>query len=221
MALTDSDMDSSYPLPARPAIFLDKDGTLVENVPYNVSPVLLHFMPGVFEALQQLALCGYALIVVTNQSGIARGYFTEAQFRLLRKALELRVWESAGIRLNDVLHCPHAPDAMGRPTCRCRKPAPGLLKEAAARHRIDLKRSWIVGDTLDDIEAGHSAGCQGLLLHSGGETEWRRSPAREPDAIALNWGEAMQTLTRDSSPLACPSDGSDDLASARPGNDQT
>lgn len=181
--------------PLRPAVFLDKDGTLVENVPYNVSPLLLHFTPGVGEALQQLALCGYALIVVTNQSGIGHGYFTEQQLALLLDCMTQRLWVSAGIRLDGVLYCPHAPNEHGRPACRCRKPAAGMLEDAAARYRLDLRQSWIVGDTLDDIEAGHRAGCRGVLLHNGGETEWCLGPLREPDVIATHWSEVASALS--------------------------
>ena len=93
----------------RPALFIDKDGTLVENVPYNVDPARLRFMPGALEALGHVARRGFALVVVTNQSGLARGYFSRAQFAALQRALEDRLWDEAGIRLEDVQVCPHGP----------------------------------------------------------------------------------------------------------------
>ncbi|MDN3922332.1 D-glycero-alpha-D-manno-heptose-1,7-bisphosphate 7-phosphatase [Roseateles violae] len=178
----------------RPAIFVDKDGTLVENYPYNVNPALLRFMDGALEALGALALGGYALVVVTNQSGIGRGFFTREQFALLQAELLRRIWDEAGIRFDDFLVCPHSPGRDGRPACLCRKPAPGLLTRAARRHGLDLRRSWIVGDTLDDVEAGHRAGCRGLLLDSGGETVWRRSPLREPEGVCGSWAEVARTV---------------------------
>lgn len=173
--------------PLRPALFIDKDGTLVENVPYNVDPVLLRFMPGAGAALARLQRAGLALVVVTNQSGLARGLFTRAQFARLQQVLLQRLQEEFRITLDGMEVCPHGPDDQGRPACLCRKPAPGMLIRAAHRHGLDLTRSWIVGDTLDDVEAGHRAGSRGLLFDSGGETVWRRSPLREPDARFTDW----------------------------------
>lgn len=186
----------------RSAVFVDKDGTLVENVPYNVDPARLRFMPGAFEALAALAARGHLLIVVSNQSGLARGLFTEPQFARLRAALESQLRHMAGVQLRDVLICPHAPGPQGLPGCACRKPAPGLLLRAAVRHRIDLTHSWMVGDTLDDVEAGHRAGCRSLLLDSGGETVWRHTPLRVPEARCNGWDEVLdQILARPVRPV--------------------
>jgi len=171
----------------RPCLFIDKDGTLIENVPYNVDPALLRFMPGAGEALKRLREAGLALVIVTNQSGIAKGLFTRAQFARLQDALLRRLREEFGVEIDDVAVCPHGPDAKGRPACLCRKPAPGMLIRAARAHHLDLARSWMVGDTLDDVEAGHRAGARGLLFDSGGETEWRRSPLREPAGTFTSW----------------------------------
>jgi histidinol-phosphate phosphatase family protein len=181
-------------LAARPALFIDKDGTLVENVPYNADPARLRFMPGALEALADLALAGHALVLVTNQSGLARGYFGRAQLTVLLDALQYRLWDQAGLRLDALMVCPHAPGPDGAPACLCRKPAPGMLIRAAREHRLDLARSWIVGDTLDDVEAGHRAGCRAALLDSGGETVWRRSPMRTPDLHCHGWAELTRAL---------------------------
>lgn len=173
--------------PLRPAIFIDKDGTLVEDVPFNVDPAQLRFVPGAAEALHALQQEGYALFVATNQSGLARGLFTRAQFARLQHGLERRLRDGAGVTLTDFLVCPHAASPSGGPMCLCRKPAPGMLLRAARRHRLDLAKSWMVGDTLDDVEAGRRAGCRAVLLDNGGETVWRRTPMRKPDAVCRGW----------------------------------
>ena len=194
--------------PWAPALFLDKDGTLVEDVPYNVDPDRLQFMPGAGAALARLAAAGFALVMITNQSGIGRGLFTRAAFDRLEQALRHRLRESDGVELDSVLLCPHLPDAGGDPACHCRKPAAGLLLQAATLLKLDLTRSWMVGDTLDDVEAGHRAGCRSLLFDSGGETEWRMSPLREPEHRVRQWSElAALLLARGGPPPAEPAGG--------------
>lgn len=194
----------------RPAVFVDKDGTLIEDRGDTADPAQLHFLPGAGAALATLAQAGFALVVVTNQSGIARGHFSRADFASLQAALYRRLHEEFGVALTDLMLCPHAPGRNGAPACLCRKPAPGLLIRAARAHRLDLAQSWIVGDTLDDIEAGHRAGCRAIMLDRGGETAWRRSPLREPDAQFTHWDEVTQKLLAVASRPAVPS------ADARP-----
>lgn len=178
----------------KPAVFLDKDGTVVEDVPYNIDPALLRFTPGACAALHLLSQHGYALVIVTNQPGLALGRFDRQAWMKLRHALVDLVRHEAGVTLEDVLACPHAPTPRIAPGCLCRKPAPGLLRQAAARHHLDLHRSWMVGDILDDVEAGRRAGCRTVLLDVGHETEWRDSPLRVPDHRAPNLYEAAQWL---------------------------
>ena len=173
--------------PLRAGLFIDKDGTLLEDTPFNADPLLLRFMPGAGEALARLQAAGLALVIVTNESGLAHGRFTRAEFARLQQVLLQRLQEEFGVRIDGVEVCPHAPDDEGRPACLCRKPAPGMLVRAAHRHKLDLTRCWMVGDTLDDVEAGHRAGAQGLLFDSGSETAWRRSPLRQPDARFFDW----------------------------------
>lgn len=184
---------------ARPAVFIDKDGTLVENVPYNADPARLVFMPGALAALAALAEAGYALVIVTNQSGLALGRFSAAQWQRLQAVLHDRLRSEAGVELAALLYCPHAPGPRREPRCACRKPNPGMLLSAARSQRLDLVRSWMVGDTLDDVEAGRRAGCRTVLLDSGGETEWQTSPLRTPQVLAQDWNEVLDALL----PLAC------------------
>lgn len=183
--------------PARSAVFLDKDGTLVENVPYNVDPARIEFTEGAFRGLARLADAGYALIVISNQPGVALGRFTQQALDGLAHHLKERLAD-AGIPLAGFYACPHRPAASPGTlsACSCRKPAPGLLQRAAREHGIALNQSWMIGDILDDIEAGQRAGCRTILLDVGNETEWRFSPLRTPTFRARNLAEAAQLLLR-------------------------
>ncbi|MGQ3051518.1 MAG: D-glycero-alpha-D-manno-heptose-1,7-bisphosphate 7-phosphatase [Roseateles sp.] len=173
--------------PGRPCLFMNQDGTLVESTANPADPLLLRLRAGAGEALARLQTAGVALVIVTNQAGLASGRITRAEFARLQQVLLQRLHDEFGVRITGVEVCPHSPDSQGRPACLCRKPAPGMLVRAAHRHGVDLSRSWMVGDTLDDVEAGHRAGAAGLLLDNGSETVWRRSPLREPDARLLDW----------------------------------
>lgn len=170
---------AGMPPAGRAAVFLDKDGTLVEDVPYNVDPGRLRFTPGALEGLRLLADAGFPLVVVSNQPGLATGRFTRVEFSRLRLALTERIRHEAGVDLAGIFVCPHAP-AVASAACLCRKPAPGLLRQAAVVHRLELSRCWMIGDILDDVEAGRRAGCRSVLLDVGNETEWRLSPLRMP-----------------------------------------
>jgi len=184
--------------PAQPAlgkaVFVDKDGTLVENLPHNVDPAQVHFTPHAADGLRLLGKKGYRLIVVTNQPGLAYGLFTRAALTQLQHALG-EMLEREGVHLDDFYACPHAPGPAGPvPACLCHKPAPGLLRQAARVHGLDLSRCWMVGDTLDDVEAGRRAGCRTVMLDRGNETEWRLSPLRTPHLRAANLLEAAQAI---------------------------
>lgn len=174
------------------AVFLDKDGTLIENVPYNADPAKIRLVPGAGTALQQLEKEGYLLIVISNQSGVALGYFPESALQDVRRKIELLLLEQHA-RIHDFYYCPHLPEgklAAYRQTCTCRKPAPGLLLRAAHEYDIDLKTSWMIGDILDDVEAGNRAGCTTILLNNGNETSWQRGAGRTPHFIVNNLNEA-------------------------------
>lgn len=164
------------------AIFLDKDGTLVEDVPYNVNPGLIELTWHAGQALQLLQHMGYALIVVSNQSGVAKGLFTEAALDPVHQRLT-GLLAQYGVELSGFYYCPHSPDGViGRYAvpCTCRKPMPGMLYRAAHEHDIDLSQSWMIGDILHDVEAGRRAGCQTILIDNGNETEWKLSAQRTP-----------------------------------------
>lgn len=173
-------------------VFLDKDGTLLDDVPYNVDPALMQFMPNVAKGVRLLHAAGYSIVVVSNQSGVARGYFDLRALEIVRERL-IDMLADIGVPLLDFYYCPHHPIGSVQRfslACSCRKPAPGLFFRAAAEHRIDLSHSWLVGDILDDVEAGHRAGCRSILLFNGHETEWVLTKERMPEMIAGDLTEA-------------------------------
>lgn len=184
------------------AVFLDKDGTLVEDIPYSVDPERMRLLPGAGAALRVLAGAGFNLFVVSNQSGVARGFFPECALRRVEARLTDLLADER-VDLAGFYYCPHHPDGVIRRhalECMCRKPKPGLLFHAATEHHIDLSRSWFVGDILDDVEAGHAAGCATVLVDSGGETEWLFGPGRIPDEYTTSLeGAAAAILSADGS----------------------
>lgn len=181
---------------SRRAVFLDKDGTLVENVPYNVDPDRIRLVPGAGPALRLLGAAGFRFFVVSNQSGVARGLFEELELAAVEACLrELMARE--GVALDGFYYCPHHPDgtvAEHAVECLCRKPQPGLLLHAAAEHGVDLAASWLIGDILDDVQAGHAAGCATVLVNNGGETEWMSGHHRTPDIITAGLPEAARAI---------------------------
>lgn len=167
------------------AVFLDKDGTLIENVPYNVDRTRIRLRPGAVDALLLLQGLGYELILVSNQPGVALGRFPPGALRAVEEHLN-DLFLAHGFKLSACYWCPHHPEGTVPDyalTCTCRKPMPGLLQVAAAEHGLDLARSWLVGDILDDVEAGRRAGCRTVLLDVGNETEWKKGPLRTPDHV--------------------------------------
>lgn len=155
----------------RRALFLDRDGTLVHPRHYPSRPDQLLLYDNIGEKLQALQQMGFALVVITNQSGIARGYFTEADLESMHNHLrtQLKPWN---VHLDGIYYCPHHPEGVIRElaiVCECRKPRPGMLQRAARELEIDLNMSWFLGDILDDIEAGNRAGCHSILVDLGTE----------------------------------------------------
>jgi len=184
---------------SRRVLFVDKDGTLIEDLPYNVDPVRVRFAPGARQAVRRLAEAGVELAVVTNQSGVARGYFSMSDLDRLRSHLKREI-EGLGCQLAGFYVCPHLPEGEVERfaiDCACRKPLPGLLLAAAAELGVDLGRSWFVGDTWMDVAAGQAAGCRSILIGP----EWRdRSthPAGiEPDAAVPDLLAAVEIVLAD------------------------
>lgn len=178
------------------AVFLDKDGTLVPDIPYNANPALMELSQGAGEALRALAAAGYLLVVVSNQSGVARGKFPEAALDGVSAKLE-ELCAAEGVRLAGVYYCVHHPEAevaAYRTPCDCRKPAAGLLHRAADDLGVALEESWMIGDILNDIEAGRKCGTRTILLDSGNETEWVLSTSRLPHHTAADLREAASII---------------------------
>ena len=146
---------------SRPALFLDRDGVVNVEKNYLHKVEDFEFIDGILELCHKYQDLGYLIVVVTNQSGIARGYYSEDDFRVLTEWM-VDAFNKEGISIEDVYHCPHHPDISG--ACSCRKPEPGMLLEAAQKHNIDLKRSLLVGDSERDITAAHRAGVEETYL---------------------------------------------------------
>ena len=168
------------------AIFLDKDGALVDNLPHNVEPRRIRLSSGAAPALRLLARLDYRFFVVSNQAGIAQGRFPEDAMPAVSDRLTDLLFRE-NLSLDGFYYCPHDPlgtVATYAIECHCRKPLPGLLLKASAEHGIDLRASWMIGDVLHDVEAGNRAGCRTVLLDKGNETEWRLGPRRIPTRMA-------------------------------------
>lgn len=179
------------------AVFLDKDGTIIKDVPYNVDLLKIKPEKGVLEGLRLLVEHGYDLFIVTNQSGIAKGYFDMEDIFNVRDFLQDLLSRHGLPPFKAFYFCPHHPDgliARFSLVCNCRKPAPGLLEAAAADYGVCLKQSWMVGDILNDVEAGNRAGCKSILINNGNETLWEGGAFRNPNFIVADFLEAASTI---------------------------
>ena len=178
-----------------PALFLDRDGTLVEPRHYPSRPEELILYPNIAPCLRQLRQGGFRVVVITNQSGLACGLFSEDDLTRMHDDLRLRL-QREGVEIDGFYHCPHHPEGVIPElaiACACRKPEPGLLLAAAADLNLDLTRSWFIGDILHDVEAGNRAGCRTILVDLGTEAT-PESPVRAPHYVARNTEHALRIV---------------------------
>ncbi|MFQ5669432.1 MAG: D-glycero-alpha-D-manno-heptose-1,7-bisphosphate 7-phosphatase [Acidobacteriota bacterium] len=183
----------------RPAIFLDRDGTVCREVGYVNHPSRLHLLPGAAPAICQARSGGYLCVLVTNQAGVARGYFTEPTIKATHVRLQ-QLLAAGGALLDGIYYCPHHPTAGHPPyrfACPCRKPRPGMLLQAARDLHIELAHSVVIGDKISDVEMGHVVGARGILVRTGygrgeeafGQPHWSTRPDHVSDGLqeAIRW----------------------------------
>lgn len=185
----------------KPAVFLDRDGTINVEAGYITDLANLKLMPGAGGAIRRLNELGIPAILATNQSGPARGYYPETWVHALNDRVQALL-AAEGARLDDMFYCPHLPDGVVPAytlECSCRKPETGMLTDAAEKHGLDLSVSYMIGDKATDVEVGQRAGCRTVLLRSGfgeqviaGEYQWPVKPDFVADTIveAIAWVEA-------------------------------
>ncbi|MGH9475943.1 MAG: D-glycero-alpha-D-manno-heptose-1,7-bisphosphate 7-phosphatase [Terriglobales bacterium] len=171
----------------RCAIFFDRDGTLNEEVGYAGRPEDFHIYPWAAAAVRAVNEAGWAAVLVTNQAGVARGYFSEAAVRELHQLLTQQL-ATAGAHLDAIYHCPHHPEGVVPGfggACECRKPEPGMVRRAQRELDLDLARSWVIGDRQHDVGLAHAVGGRAVLVRTGyGERELEEHPGLRPDFIA-------------------------------------
>jgi D-glycero-D-manno-heptose 1,7-bisphosphate phosphatase len=177
-------------------VFLDRDGTISEEVGYLNEASRFRMFPFAPAAIRRLNEAQLPVIVVTNQSGVGRGYFSEFSVHAVHKLMIEQLAE-VGARVDGIYYCPHRSED----ECDCRKPKPGMLARAACEHGLDLRGSFVVGDRYRDIETAHGAGARGILVRTGyGETELAASSAAAwpapPDLIADDLGKAVDWILR-------------------------
>ncbi|HEY3346912.1 MAG TPA: HAD family hydrolase [Nitrospirota bacterium] len=180
------------------AVFLDRDGTIIEEVNFLHEPEKVRLISGAAEALVRLRDAGFRLIVTTNQSGVARGLFTEEQLIAVNDELE-RQLRAAGAGIDEYYYCPHHPD-FGC-TCNCRKPSSGMVDKAAEKYGVDVAGSYFFGDKASDIEFARTCGGKAVLVLTGygsGETDKLRSMCIEPDKVCESINEAADWAIEDS-----------------------
>ena len=185
---------------ANRAVFLDRDGTINEEVGYVNHIERFWLLPRVVEAIRLLNTHGFKTVVVTNQSGVARGYFPESLVKRIHEKMEVLL-EREGVHLDGVYYCPHHPD-IGNPPyrqrCQCRKPATGMVEDAVRRFDIDCSKSYVVGDRRGDIEFSRKIGAKGILVLTGyGKGEWENYGEHwtvKPDHVAADLYDAVQWI---------------------------
>jgi D-glycero-D-manno-heptose 1,7-bisphosphate phosphatase len=180
------------------AVFLDRDGTIIEDTGYISAPEEVKFIPGAIEAVKKLNQAGYKVIIISNQSGVARGILNEAMLQSIDKTMHRKIL-NGGAHIDGSYYCPHHPEHGVYPYrqyCECRKPHPGLIKKATREHEIDLSKSFMVGDKATDIETGKRAGVKTLFVLSGRGAEETKELKEKPDHLADNLPEAAEWILK-------------------------
>jgi D-glycero-D-manno-heptose 1,7-bisphosphate phosphatase len=188
----------------KPAIFLDRDGVLVEDVDILRTVDQVRILPGAFEFMEGARRMGFALAVVSNQTVVARGLATEAAVEAVNAHINMALLAGSGVGIDRFYVCPHHPQATleaYRMDCACRKPLPGLLRRASEELGLDLARSWMIGDRPSDIVAGCRAGCRTILVETGKHLEApiasaHHDPNIRPDYVCRDLVEALAVITR-------------------------
>jgi len=168
------------------ALFLDRDGTIIFDEDYLADPDKVTIMPGAVEALCEFRNSGYMLIIISNQSGIARGIFSENEMDLVNLRVK-ELFKAEGVEFDDVLICPHSPED----NCECRKPSPKLLLESADKFNIDIAESAIIGDKVSDAECGIAAGCRYNIFLDNGK---QPAPERADVIVIKNLTDAVELV---------------------------
>ena len=192
------DRPSGHLSARKQAVFLDRDGTLIEHVPYLSDPALVRVLPGVAEALKRLRRAGFALVLVTNQSAIGRGMLTEERLHQIHHELS-RQLAASGATIDQIYYCPDAPVGEDRTVVENsdRKPGPGMLLRAASDLNLELSACWMVGDLISDVLAGFNAGCKSILVQSGQTSTEEASVYAGQSLIASDLGAAVDLILAD------------------------
>ncbi len=179
------------------AVFLDRDGTVNVEKDYLSSPDQLQLIPRTADAIRALNAFGTRVFVITNQSGVARGYFTEGAVKQVHEALK-EMLQKEGARVDDFFYCPHFPGSSDRrydKDCDCRKPKPGMLRQAELKYPIDLRRSFVIGDRCIDVATGKAVGAGTVMVSTGYGAHEIQSCRNEPDYFAKDLRDGVQYIT--------------------------
>jgi D-glycero-D-manno-heptose 1,7-bisphosphate phosphatase len=173
----------------RKAVFLDRDGTLIEEVDFLSTVEETRLYPFTVEALKILTSAGFEFVVVTNQSGIARGYFSDQHVEAIHAKIQAEL-QTNGIEIASFHYCPHFPDA----GCDCRKPNPGMIKQALEMNNFDLAESWVIGDKQLDVDLGHNVGARSVLVRTGYGATHESLLVKDADIVAENLLDAAKKI---------------------------
>ena len=184
----------TIPKTMRHAVFMDRDGTVIVEKGYAHKPEDLELIPGSAESIRRLNELAFLVIVVTNQAGVARGYYGEDQVRLFHENMD-RVLGGYGARIDAYYFCPHHAEYGGRVACGCRKPAPGMILQAVADFNVDIKKSYMIGDKAVDMQAAIAAGVFPVMVATGYGRE-QREMAPHGTAFAENLQEAVELIEK-------------------------